>query len=85
MMETHMTQECRKYERFVRDNPIASSRTTPVQEQRVLTNIQEIYKRSLFPHPPTQCFKPPVIPPVGNRSMMMQAVDCELREQSQES
>ena len=32
--ETHATQACRKYERFVRDNPIASSRRmTPVQDQ----------------------------------------------------
>ena len=31
---THSTQACRKYERFVKDNPIVSSRrTTPVQDQ----------------------------------------------------
>ena len=31
--DTHATQACRRYEKFVRDNPIASSRrTTPVQE-----------------------------------------------------
>ena len=59
MSETHATQACRRYERFMRDNPIASSRrTTPVQEQQVVTNVQEVDKRPLFPHLPTQHFNP---------------------------
>ena len=34
IMDTHATQACRKYEKFVKDNPIASSRrNTPVQTQ----------------------------------------------------
>ena len=43
-MDTHTTQACRKYEKFVKDNPIASSRrNTPVQVQgqRVAVNPQE--------------------------------------------
>ena len=40
--DTHATQACRRYEKFVRDNPIASSRrNTPVQEQKIAVNIQE--------------------------------------------
>ena len=39
--DTHATQACRRYEKFVRDNPIASSRTSPVQEQKIAINIQE--------------------------------------------
>ena len=40
--DTHATQACRRYEKFVRNNPIASSRrTTPVQEQKIAINIQE--------------------------------------------
>ena len=56
--ETHATQACRKYEKFVKDNTIASSRrNTPVQEQKVAVNVQEPNQRPLFPHPPTQHFK----------------------------
>ena len=43
-MDTHATQACRKYEKFVKDNPIASSRrNTPiqVQGQRAAVNTQE--------------------------------------------
>ena len=40
--DTHATQACRRYEKFIRDNPIASSRrNTPVQEQKIAVNIQE--------------------------------------------
>ena len=40
--DTHATQACRKYEKFVKDNPIASSRrNTPVQGQRITVNTQE--------------------------------------------
>ena len=44
IMDTHATQACRKYEKFVKDNPIASSRrNTPVQVQgqRAAVNPQE--------------------------------------------
>ena len=42
--DTHATKACRKYEKFVKDNPIASSRrNTPVQVQgqRAALNLQE--------------------------------------------
>ena len=40
--DTHARQACRKYEKFVKDNPIASSRrNTPVQGQRITVNTQE--------------------------------------------
>ena len=40
--DTHATQACRKYEKFVKDNPIASSRrNTLVQGQRPSVNTQE--------------------------------------------
>ena len=40
--DTHATQACQKYEKFVKDNPIASSRrNTPVQGQRIMVNTQE--------------------------------------------
>ena len=44
IMDTHATQACCKYEKFVKDNPIASSRrNTPVQVQgqRAAVNPQE--------------------------------------------
>ena len=64
--ETHSTQACQKYEKFVKDNPIASSRrNTQVQEQKVVVNTQEANRRLLFPHLPTQHFNPPVIPQIG--------------------
>ena len=41
-IDTHATQACWKYEKFVKDNPIASSRrNTPVQGQRASVNTQE--------------------------------------------
>ena len=41
-LDTHATQACRKYEKFVKDNPIASSRrNTLVQGQRASVNTQE--------------------------------------------
>ena len=42
--DTHATQACRKYEKFVKDNPIASSRRNTlvqVQGQRAAVNPQE--------------------------------------------
>ena len=75
--ETHATQACRTYANFIRDNPIASSRRmTPVQEQKRVETLRpnvpvgqqhqhEIDRRHLFPHPQTQCFKAPEIPPMA--------------------
>ena len=81
--ETHATQACRKYKKFVKDNPIASSRrNTPVQEQKVVVNAQEPNQRPLFPHPPTQHFNPPVIPQIGVNNLRLQAEQCESREHS---
>ena len=70
----------------MRDNLITSNRrTTPVQEQRVVPSIQQVDKRQLFPHPPTQHFNPPVIPPVETRNLQPQGATCESREASQDS
>ena len=63
--DTHATQACRKYEKFVKDNPIASSRrNTPVQTQgqRVSVDPQDRPRQPLFPHPPVQRYNPTVIP-----------------------
>ena len=66
--DTHATQACRKYEKFVKDNPIASSRrNTPVQGQRITVNTQEPNQRPLFPHPPVQRFNPTVIPHIADK------------------
>ena len=62
--DTHATKACRRYEKFVKDNPIASSRrNTPVQVQgqRAPVNPPEPTQRPLFPHPPVQCYNPTVI------------------------
>ena len=68
--DTHATQACRKYEKFVKDNPIASSRNTPiqVQGQRVAVNPQERPQQPLFPHLPVQCYNPMVIPQIAMHS-----------------
>ena len=56
--DTHATQACRRYEKFVKDNPIASSgRNTPVQGQKITVNTQDSNQLPLFPHPPVQRFK----------------------------
>ena len=47
--EAHATQACHRYEKFVKDNPIASSRrNTPVQEQKFTVNVQELDQKPLF-------------------------------------
>ena len=84
--DTHATQACRRYEKFVRDNPIASSRrTTPVQEQKIAINIQESNQRPLFPNPPVQSFNAPVIPQIGINNLAPQAEERESREHSRKS
>ena len=74
--DTHATQACRKYEKFVKDNPIASSRrNTPVQVQgqRAAVNPQERPQQPLFPHPPVQCYNPMVIPQIAMHNLAPQA------------
>ena len=84
--DTHATQACRRYEKFVRDNPIASSRrNTPVQEQKIAVNIQESNQRPLFPNPLVQCFNAPVIPQIGTNNLAPQVEERESREHSQKS
>ena len=68
--DTHATQACRRYEKFVKDNQIASSRrNTLVQEQKIAVNTQEPNQQALFPHPPVQHFNPPVIPQIGTNTL----------------
>ena len=76
--DTHATQACRRYEKFVRDNPIASSRrNTPVQEQKIAVNIQESNQRPLFPNPLVQRFNAPVIPQTGTNNLAPQVEERE--------
>ena len=86
--DTHATQACHKYEKFVKDNPIASSRrNTPVQVQgqRAAVNPQEPTHRPLFPNPPMQCFNPTVIPQIRTNALSPQAEECESREHFRKS
>ena len=83
--DTHTTQACRKYEKFVKDNPIASSRrNTPVQVQgqRVTVNTQEPTQRLLFPHPPVQCYNPTVIPHIATNTLGLQGEEHNFKEHS---
>ena len=87
-MDTHATQACRKYEKFVKDNPIASSRrNTPiqVQGQRAAVNTQEPTQRPLFPHPPVQHFNPTVIPRMATNTLDLQGKECDFKEHSRNS
>ena len=86
--DTHATQACRKYEKFVKNNPIASSRrNTPVQiqGQRVAVNPQERPQQPLFPHPPVQCYNPTVIPQMEMHNLVLQVEERESREHSLKS
>ena len=81
--DTHATQACRRYEKFVRDNPIASSRrNTPVQGQRLAVNTQEPNQGPLFPHPPVQRFNLTVIPQIVTNTLDPQEEEREPREHS---
>ena len=81
--DTHATQACWKYEKFVKDNPIVSSRrNTLVQGQRINVNTQETNQRPLFPHPPVQHFNPTVIPQIRSNTLGPQEEECESREHS---
>ena len=82
-LDTHATQACRRYEKFVKDSPIASSRRNrPVQGQKMVVNTQEPNQRPLFPHPPVQRFNPPVIPQIGTHTLGPREEECESREHS---
>ena len=84
--DTHATQACRRYEKFVKDNPIASSRrNTPVQAHEIMVNTKESNQPPLFPHPPVQWFKPPVIPQIGLNALEPQAEGRKSREHSRKS
>ena len=81
-------QACRKYEKIVKDNPIASSRrNTPVQVQgqRATVNPQERPQQPLFPHPPVQCYNPTVLPQIAMHNLTPKDEECESREHSQKS
>ena len=84
--DTHATQACHKYEKFVKDNPIASGRrNTPVQVQgqQVTVNTQKPTQRPLFPHPPMQRFNPTVIPHMAINNLASRVEERESREHSQ--
>ena len=86
--DTHATQACRKYEKFVKNNPIASSRrNTPVQVQgqRAAVNPQERPQQPLFPHPPVQRYNPTVIPQIAMHNWTPQEEERESREHSRKS
>ena len=86
--DTHATQACHKYEKFVKDNPIASSRrNTPVQVQgpRAAVNPQERPQQPLFPHPPVQRYNPTVIPQIAMHNLTLQEEERESREHSRKS
>ena len=86
--DTHATRACQRYEKFVRDNPIASSRrNTPVQVQgqRAAVNPQERPQQPLFPHPPVQCYNPMVIPQIAMHNLTPQEEERESREHSRKS
>ena len=88
IMDTHATQACHRYEKFVKDNPIASSRrNTPVQAQGqgVTVNTQDRPHQPLFPHPPVQRYNPTVIPRITMHNLTPQREERESREHSQKS
>ena len=83
--DTHATQACRKYEKFVKDNPIAPSRrNTPVQVQgqRAAVNPQEPTHRPLFPNPPMQCLDPMVIPHMATHMLEPKQKEHDFKEYS---
>ena len=88
IMDTHATQACRKYEKFVKDNPIASSRrNTPVQTQGQGASVdpQDRPRQPLFPHPPVQRYNPTVIPQMQMHDLTPQREKRESREHSRNS
>ena len=81
-------QACHRYEKFVKDNPIVSSRrNTPVQVQgqRAAVNPQERTQQPLFPHLSVQCYNPTVISQTAMHNLAPQVEGCESREHSWKS
>ena len=71
--------------KFVKDNPIASSRRNTlvqVQGQRVTVNTQEQTQRPSFPHPPVQCYNLTVIPQIAMHNLAPQVEERKSREHS---
>ena len=84
--DTHATQACRRYEKFIKDNPIASTRrNTLVQGQKIAVNTQEPNQQPLFPHPPLQHFNPTMIPQIGTNTLGPREEEREFREHSRKS
>ena len=86
--DTHATQACHKYEKFVKNNPIASSRrNTPVQVQgqKATVNPQEGPQQPLFPHPPVQRYNLTVIPQIAMHNLTSRDGERESREHSRKS
>ena len=86
--DTHATQACRRYEKFVKDNPIASSRRNTlvqVQGQRANVDLQDRPRQPLFPHPPVQRYNPTVIPQIQMHNLTPQMEKRESREHSRNS
>ena len=86
--DTHATQACRKYEKFVKDNPIASSRRNTllqVQGQRVTVNPRDRPQLPLFPNPPVQRYNPTVIPQMQMHNLTPQGEKRKSREHSRKS
>ena len=86
--DTHATQACRKYEKFVKNNPIASSRRNTLvqlQGQRAAVNPQEQPQQPLFSHPPVQRYNPTVIPQIATHGWIPQEEERESREHSWKS
>ena len=85
IMDTQAMQACRKYEKFVKDNPIASSRRkmpVQVQGQGATVNPQERLQQPSFPHPPMQRYNPTVIPQIAMHNLTTQDEERESREHS---
>ena len=83
----HMLRKlARSMKKFVKDNPIASSRrNTPVQGQKITANRQEPNQQPLFPHLPVQCFNPTVILHITTNTVGPQEQEHESREHSRKS
>ena len=83
--DTHATKACQRYEKFVKDNPIASSRRNTlvqVQGQKATLNPQEPTHWPLFPNLPMQRFDPMVIPHMATNALELQRNERDFKEHS---
>ena len=83
--DMHATKACQRYEKLVKNNPIASSkRNTPVQVQgqRAALNPQEPTQRPLFPNLPMQRFDLTVIPHLATNALELQCNERDFKEHS---